>query len=99
MLWRHGDVLIAEASSLPSGAKLCPNTILARGEITGHSHRVEAPQTAELWERDGELFLRVVAESARVVHEEHKPITLPRGIYRVWMQREYTPEAIRPVYD
>ena len=31
--------------------------------------------------------------------KEHGPITLPRGTYRVWQQREYSPEAIRIVMD
>jgi hypothetical protein len=33
------------------------------------------------------------------VHEEHRPIELPIGVYRVWQQREYTPTAIRTVLD
>ena len=98
-MWRHGDVLIAAAESIPRNARQRPTTILVRGEITGHSHRIEVPDTAELWECDGVIFVNVTANTARVVHEEHKPITLPRGIYRVWQQREYTPEAIRRVVD
>ena len=99
MMWRHGDVLIASAQAIPASARQRRDVILARGEVTGHSHRVEAPDTADLWEIDGQLFLRVVADVARIVHDEHKPITLPRGVYRIWMQREYSPEAIRPVRD
>jgi len=34
-----------------------------------------------------------------VVHEEHGPISLEPGTYRVWIQREYSPEAIRRVLD
>jgi hypothetical protein len=34
-----------------------------------------------------------------VVHEEHRPITLTSGYYRVWRQREYSPEEIRVVRD
>jgi hypothetical protein len=45
------------------------------------------------------LFLRVVADSARIVHQEHGPISLPRGLYRVWKQREYNPGAFRWVSD
>lgn len=30
---------------------------------------------------------------------EHLPITLPPGIYRVALQREYSPEAIKRVVD
>ena len=98
-MWRHGDVLIAAIGAMPPTAKKRAGTVLAWGEITGHSHRVAAPGTAELWELHGELYLKVVADTATVIHEEHKPISLPRGIYRVWMQREYTPQAIRTVVD
>ncbi len=99
MMWRHGDVLIASVQTIPADARQRRDVTLARGEVTGHSHRVEAPDTADLWQIDGQLFLRVVADSARIVHDEHKAITLPRGVYQVWMQREYSPEAIRPVRD
>lgn len=98
-MWRHGDVMIAPVAALPEGAKRRPTTVLVRGEITGHSHRVAAPDTAALWERHGALFVEVVAATATVIHEEHKPITLPRGVYAVWQQREYTPTAIRRVAD
>lgn len=98
-MWRHGDVLIAPARAIPADATPRHGTTLAYGEITGHSHRVQDPDSAQLFEVRGTLFLRVTAETATVIHEEHKPITLPRGTYRVWMQREYTPGAIRRVVD
>jgi hypothetical protein len=91
--------MIAAVAALPEQAQPRPGLILARGEITGHGHRIASPDTADLWEAHGELYLRVTAESAYIVHEEHRTITLPRGTYRVWMQREYTPQAIRPVRD
>src|SRR5688500_11209319 len=93
-MWRHGDVLIAAVDSLPRGATQRHTTVLVHGELTGHSHRVEDAATADLWLHRGVLFLRVTADAARVVHQEHAPLTLPRGVYRVWQQREYTPEAI-----
>lgn len=98
-MWRHGDVLIAAVEELPQNAKRRSDVILARGEQTGHMHRVEIPESAEVWEFKGQLYMRVVADTARIVHEEHKPITIPQGIYRVWQQREYTPQRIRTVYD
>ena len=98
-MWRHGDVLIGAAAAIPEGARERHTPILVRGEMTGHSHQIEVPGSAEVWEYAGEMFLKVVAPSARVIHEEHRPITLPRGIYRVWQQREYTPAAIRRVVD
>jgi len=98
-MWRHGDVLIATADSLPAGARKRPNLTLAYGEITGHSHRVKEPGAAELWESGGVLFLKVVNETATLIHEEHLPIILPRGLYRIWRQREYTPQQIRQIAD
>src|SRR5689334_22017808 len=98
-MWRHGDVLIATIPALPSGAQKRGSLVLAYGEVTGHSHRIEMPGSAEVWEIDGMLYVNVMAESARVVHEEHKPISLPRGFYRVWQQREYTPQEIRRIVD
>ncbi len=98
-MWRHGDVLIAAVEAVPAGATPRHGATLAYGEITGHSHRVAEPAAAQLWEARGVLFMEVTAPTATVIHEEHKPITLPRGTYRVWMQREYTPGAIRRVVD
>jgi len=91
--------LIAAVTSIPRDARRRVTPVLLRGEITGHSHRLAEPDTAELWERHGAMFIDVVTEAATVIHEEHRPITLPRGIYKVWQQREYTPRAIRTVID
>ena len=99
MLYRHGDVLIATVPNLPTQANKRGGTILARGEITGHSHRVQEIGAAQLYDFKLETYLEVKASIATLVHEEHKPIKLPKGIYRVWMQREYTPTAIVTVRD
>jgi hypothetical protein len=45
------------------------------------------------------LYLEVLAETATIVHEEHGPVTLPRGGYEVRIQREYSPQEIRRVVD
>jgi hypothetical protein len=103
-MWRHGDVLIAQIDSIPPSATPTPSPILARGEITGHSHRVETLANAVIWTdignatRTDELYLQVTS-TVRIIHEEHHPITLQPGNYRVWKQREYTPEAIKYVRD
>lgn len=97
-MWRHGDVMIASVESIPDQAKKRARAILAYGEVTGHSHRIETPGTAEVWEDGRNLYLQVL-QTARVIHEEHHPITLSPGTYRVWQQREYSPEAIRIVRD
>jgi hypothetical protein len=91
--------LIAAVDSIPGDALRRPGCVLAEGEATGHTHRIDRPGAAELLERGGTLYLRVLADSAAVVHQEHRPIVLPRGLYRVWQQREYSPRAIRTVCD
>ena len=97
-MWRHGDVLIAKVDSIPQDAERVPGNILARGEATGHAHRGGGQGTAEIWRHEGQTYLRITAPSP-ILHEEHKPITLPVGIYRFWMQREYSPKEIRRVID
>lgn len=93
-LWRHGDVLIQAVAELPESAVRRNGSVLAYGEVTGHSHHVEAPECAELWWAQNSLYLRVL-EPTRIVHEEHQPIPLQPGIYRVWQQREYIPPSQR----
>ena len=98
-LYRHGDVLIALVPGLPLGARPRSDLVLAHGEFSGHRHRVAEPTAARLFSHGEQTFLQVTAERATVVHEEHRPIELPRGTYRVWQQREYTPERVRIVLD
>jgi hypothetical protein len=95
-LYRHGDVLIQEVAELPTGADQRSDQapVLAYGEVTGHSHRIETPTAVEFWVHFGpqgqQRFVRVL-ETTRIVHEEHQPITLEPGVYRFWQQREYDP--------
>ena len=98
MLFRHGDVLIQKVSSIPKGAKRLKHRTLAHGELTGHSHQIREKDAA-LWQAGPDLFLNITARLATVVHQEHAEIELPKGTYRVWRQREYTPEKIVVVRD
>src|SRR4051812_858659 len=96
---RQGDVLISTVATIPRGATKRPDCVLAEGELTGHSHRIEQPAAAELFEHEGTLYLRVLASQVNVIHQEHGPITLPQGLYAVWQQREYSPQSTRRVKD
>jgi hypothetical protein len=98
-MYRHGDVIIVPVSSIPADATSRPSAVLARGEATGHSHRIADPTDVEVFDHDGNGFLRVGGASATLVHDEHGPIDLPRGSYRFWLQREYSPSEIRRVID
>lgn len=98
-LYRHGDLLVQSADSIPSAARALQHLVLAEGELTGHSHRISERGAAELFESGPFLYLHVVEPQATLVHQEHGPIALPQGIYRVWRQREYSPAEIRTVRD
>jgi hypothetical protein len=98
-MYRHGDVFLAASDSLPEDARKLRHVVLAEGEITGHAHRVRERDVAELFQHGDDRYLNVFGERATLIHEEHAEIELPRGIYRVWIQREYSPEAIRRVVD
>lgn len=99
-MWRHGDVLIAKVDAMPDEVQAAEGATVAYGEITGHSHRFAQPNRVELFNgMDGLLYVRVVDDEATLVHEEHDPIVIPQGVYRVWQQREYTPKAVRRVVD
>jgi hypothetical protein len=102
--YRQGDVLLEKCAKPSSKQQLRPvprdrgRIVLAYGEVTGHAHAI-CEAEAELVELDtGERFLMSDA-GMRIVHEEHAPISLPPGNYRVIRQREYSPEAIRNVAD
>jgi hypothetical protein len=98
-LYRHGDLLVQSVNSLPSEARRLHHLVLAQGELTGHSHRIAERDAAVLFESPIGLFLNVTGETATMVHQEHGPIELSKGIYQVWRQREYTPAEIRTVRD
>jgi hypothetical protein len=97
--FRHGDVIIQQVSGLPDKLDPLPHLILAHGELTGHAHRVVPAAGAKLSRSELGMFLEVSTEGLQVVHEEHASISLPPGVYRVWRQREYSPEEIRIVRD
>jgi hypothetical protein len=98
-LYRHGDLLVENADTVPRGARPLHHLVLAEGELTGHSHRIAERDTAELYQTLQGMYLVVKAERATLVHQEHGPIALPTGTYRVWRQREYSPQDIRVVRD
>lgn len=101
-MYRQGDVLIEEVEQLPEDIKPVARengmVVLAHGEATGHHHSFSAGSAALLETPTGERFL-TLRRRATLKHQEHDPIALPPGDYRVRRQREYSPEAIHNVAD
>lgn len=106
-MYRQGDVLVVpiEKAQLPETLVPAPRDrrgrlILARGEATGHAHVVTGEGLTLLCLPDDiEAMFLHVRVYGRIGHEEHAPISLPPGYYRVVRQREYLPGAIRRVAD
>jgi hypothetical protein len=111
---RAGDVFLMQIAELPkSNMKAIEkdpdgSTVLARGEHRGARHRIDDGNNVALLEAEnGERFLQVNEEEVDLLHDGYAPgmgaghatIPVPNGVYRVIIQREYTPEAIRQVLD
>lgn len=94
---RQGDVLIIPCESSVAGC-LLDHLTLAEGEVTGHSHRISDGE-AELFERDGVLYLKVLSPTAILIHEEHAAVNIPRGDWEIRIQREYVAEGWRYTAD
>jgi hypothetical protein len=105
--YQQGDVILKPIASLPSklrkikhGSRGC---VLAEGEDTGHAHTIAQTGTVIAYGENGDgrvAYLQVDSPSV-LSHEEHGPITLPAGLYRVEIVREQDPFAdeIRQVRD
>ena len=103
--YRQGDVFIERLDSLTStNLKARPRQggrlILAAGSVTGHHHAI-AGEHAELFDLEGRpnMVILEVRETSDLTHEEHAAIPIPPGLYRVSIQKEYSPQAIRNVAD
>lgn len=112
MLFAQGDLLIEQVDEVQPSGTLLPSapdgeTVLAEGELTGHRHAIWDRVTMfrdDALARDipAGLYIghvRVEAATARLQHDEHDPIVLPRGTYRVRRQRELDPRDARLVAD
>lgn len=98
----QGDVFFTEVNEIPKKAtavmKKARGYIIAEGEATGHAHIID--DDIKLYEKDGTLYLRTL-NPVEVRHEEHRPVSLPPGIWQIGIVREYDPflEETRWVWD
>ena len=108
---------IRSECKIETGGDKDGKVILALGEATGHHHRFELNKLdpgviiSTLHERYGRYGGRVYRDSltyylveggpATLYHEEHNPLTLPPGLYRRTIIREYDhiSNSFRKVWD
>lgn len=94
--YRQGDVSIMAATKLPKGTRRVQgDPILARGEVTRHAHRIVEGQVRLYQLAAGMMYLKVLYEFAKLYHEEHEDIVLPKGDYEIRQQREFDPFTSR----
>lgn len=101
----QGDVFFVATSGIPKGAKKVSRTsrglVLAEGEATGHCHVIQDTGAELFRNENGDLYLQVDGETVSLKHEEHKPVTIPKGTWKVGQVVEYDPfdEEVRKVQD
>jgi hypothetical protein len=111
IMFAQGDLLIERVEDgKVRGTRVEPGpdgaVVLAEGETSGHRHAVYGA----VMFRDDALaaaipdglyvgHLTVNEGTARIVHEEHALISLPKGTWRVRRQRELEPKDARVVAD
>jgi hypothetical protein len=102
--WRQGDIYFVKLDEQidVERAAVVKNGIIAKGETTGHAHRVSQSSMAAgaLLTLVGRLmFLRSPEAGTTIVHDEHGPIELPTGSYAVIHQQEFDGLRWRQVVD
>ncbi len=93
---RQGDIFFKSVSNIPAkGLKKKTDSILAYGEVTGHSHQITTniSDCESYVDEEGDIYIRS-AKEIQVGHDEHNVITLPANEWIcVSRQREYDPLA------
>ena len=102
--WRQGDIFFLRLDNEPDleGAAPVQSGVIARGEESGHMHRVSPSSLsagAELALLGSAMYLRAPKAGATIVHDEHGPIELPVGLYAVVNQQEFDGLRWRTVID
>jgi hypothetical protein len=103
----QGDILIERVNDAPVIGCIIRSVIegsvvIAEGEATGHHHRLFGSLT--MYRDDGlardippglyVAHVQITSPTGRLEHEEHAPIVLPQGTYRIRRQRQLEPTDI-----
>ena len=106
-LCAQGDILVERVANAPISGRVIQSVndgsaVVAEGEATGHHHRISGSVTLY---RDDALareipaglyvaHVHVKGPAARLEHEDHAPIALEQGTYRVRRQRQLEPTDV-----
>jgi len=81
--YRQGDVVLIPVKQLPKGLTKKDN-VLAYGEVTGHKHLMTKGDVFT----NGQRQYVVLEQPTELVHEEHSPQTIQKGVYQVNIKNE-----------
>lgn len=97
MQLQQGDVMLEKVTEIPREAEKQSHLTFAKGEKTGHHHTASIGALFLL----GEQMFFENSEVATLRHQEHGPITIQPGKWKVGIVREYDPfdEEARRVAD
>jgi len=86
-MFRQGDILIKKIEEFidTNSFRHKKDNVIAIGK-TGNSHKLIGGEV--YLDSKKEIFL-VLKRKGKIVHKEHKPIVLEKGIYKVIKQKEY----------
>lgn len=86
-IYRQGDILFKQIKVLPSTKSKKVGNVIAEGELVGHTHLLNDGALFEVINSES-LYIKA-NENTRITHDEHLPIQLESGNYKVVRQREY----------
>lgn len=90
-MYRQGDLLFIKTDAIGENATMLRDTkVILGSSVTGHAHKLSdgfVYSNEPKWGDNANFYLNV-PNGANVLHEEHGPIPLPAGIYKVIRQRE-----------
>jgi len=102
----HGDVIIERIEEVPEDfgrGQVEAKSALAYGEATGHIHQLQGTPGRDFDLRvldSGERYLKIFKPTF-LKHQEHSPMLLKEGNYKIGIQKEYDPfeKLTRSVVD
>ena len=97
IFYRQGDILFEKVNDfLDNMIKMDEHErTVAKGELTNHHHSFGKSEQVILY-RDKKnntdpVYVEVLQEQSTITHQEHAPLTLEKGTYKITREREYNP--------
>jgi hypothetical protein len=99
-LFRQGDILFQKIDQYTyEKYEECKDKIVARGEQTGHHHSFSNNAQVLLLKNYNSIepeILQVMEDGGAILtHQEHLPLKIPKGTYKIRREVEYNPFTLQ----